>query len=43
MIVKKGESLRLSFGILLHSLNSEMSIDFEAAFTDYLKLKKRLK
>jgi hypothetical protein len=43
VIVKKGESLRLSFGILLHGSNDEKSMDFDAAYADYLKLKKRFK
>jgi len=43
VIVRKGESLRLKFGILIHSSSSEKSIDLEAAYTDYLKLKARIK
>jgi alpha-glucuronidase/polygalacturonase len=40
--VDKGKTLRLSFGILLHSSNNEKAIDLDAACKDYLKLKKEL-
>jgi len=43
VIVKKDKSLHLSFGILLHSSNDEKSMDFNAAYADYLKLKKMFK
>ena len=43
VIVKKDESLRLSFGILLHCSNDEKSMDCNAAYADYLKLKNRFK
>jgi hypothetical protein len=42
-IVNKDKSLHLSFGILLHSSNDEKSMDFNAAYADYLKLKKMFK
>lgn len=36
--VRKGESLNLGFGILVHSSDSQSSIDLDAAYRDYLRL-----
>ena len=32
-------SMRLSFGILLHSAKDEKAIDLDAAYKDYLKIR----
>jgi hypothetical protein len=39
VIVTPGKTLRLGFGILLHSSNDEKAIDLDAAYLDYLKVK----
>jgi hypothetical protein len=43
VIVNKGESLSLRFGILLHSSKDETSIDLGAAYKDYLKIRTEFK
>jgi len=40
MTVEPGKTLRLGFGILLHSSTDEKAIDLDAAYQDYLKIKK---
>jgi len=40
VIVEPGKSLRLGFGILLHSSNNEKAIDLDTAYRDYLKIKR---
>ena len=42
VIVKPGKPLRLGFGILLHSSQNEKAIDLDAAYREYLKVKKNL-
>lgn len=38
IVVNKGESFRLRFGVLLHDGPTESSLDLSAAFADYVKL-----
>jgi hypothetical protein len=43
VIVDEGKSLHLSFCILLHSSKDEKSIDLDAAYKDYLKIRTEFK
>jgi hypothetical protein len=38
LVVKKGETFRLRFGVLIHSEPEGLSIDGKSAFADYIKL-----
>jgi len=36
--VKKGQSFRLSYGILIHAADSEKGVDLQAAYQDYVEI-----
>jgi hypothetical protein len=40
VIVEPGKTLHLGFGILLHSSTNKKAIDLDAAYQDYLKIKR---